>query len=322
MLNLDKLFSINKKIFVCDDTRYDLPVNVYGKLCFDTKKFLSTPGRYKLVVLTGGEDVSPALYGHITSKFTGEVNLNRDAKDLLVAYCAIRSNIPLLGICRGAQLINILAGGSMIQHCDKHTVWHNMQTEDGRVMEVSSTHHQMMVLPKDTSSYKLLGWASPKRSTYYFISSRKRPSTGPELEPECVFFPKFSALALQYHPEYMNENDASFTFAHELIEKYLGIKKEDKQNRDSFISLPKLRTENRDKIDFYLQKSMSEGTKKEYSNRLFIEEFMLNKIRKLRSQLIPFGQASHLAKIQLEEILTSSNKTQTENAVRASGASE
>lgn len=69
--------------------------------------------RVSAVVIPGGGDVSPALYGGAVSDRVYGVSDEQDAIDLaLVAHATVRG-LPLLGICRGAQLINVARGGTL-----------------------------------------------------------------------------------------------------------------------------------------------------------------------------------------------------------------
>ena len=96
-----------------------------------------------LVVFTGGEDVSPRLYHHVKHISTGE---NRQRDDLEVHYYhdAKRRGIPMAGICRGGQLLNVLSGGTMYQDVSNHASSGHLAKIDGDILFVSSTHHQMM----------------------------------------------------------------------------------------------------------------------------------------------------------------------------------
>jgi len=68
------------------------------------------------LVLTGGRDYDPATYGEAKHPKTRLVDPRRDAFDRALARAAIARGIPTLGICGGAQLINIALGGKLIQH--------------------------------------------------------------------------------------------------------------------------------------------------------------------------------------------------------------
>jgi putative glutamine amidotransferase len=67
------------------------------------------------VLLTGGPDVRPSLYGAATTHPTVEINDVRDAYEVPLAKAAMARRLPLLAICRGVQVLNVAAGGTLIQ---------------------------------------------------------------------------------------------------------------------------------------------------------------------------------------------------------------
>ncbi|MCR4823975.1 MAG: gamma-glutamyl-gamma-aminobutyrate hydrolase family protein [Bacteroidales bacterium] len=67
------------------------------------------------IVFSGGEDVSPAWYGEPVWNETVYVDTLRDRSDSLLARAALASGKPVLAICRGAQLMNVVMGGSLYQ---------------------------------------------------------------------------------------------------------------------------------------------------------------------------------------------------------------
>jgi putative glutamine amidotransferase len=67
------------------------------------------------LVLTGGEDVDPARYGQAPHPTVTSVNPARDAVELAALEAAMRRGIPVLGICRGMQVLNVGLGGTLIQ---------------------------------------------------------------------------------------------------------------------------------------------------------------------------------------------------------------
>jgi putative glutamine amidotransferase len=67
------------------------------------------------VVLSGGGDVSPFLYGEEPAPEVYDVDAKRDEWELAL-IAAAAADFPVLGVCRGAQLLNVAAGGSLIQH--------------------------------------------------------------------------------------------------------------------------------------------------------------------------------------------------------------
>ena len=76
------------------------------------------------VVLPGGGDLDPRLYGEEPGEACYDVNHGQDALDLAVARQSVDAGLPVLGICRGHQLLNVLYGGSLVQDMDPGTVAH------------------------------------------------------------------------------------------------------------------------------------------------------------------------------------------------------
>src|SRR5918999_2859320 len=68
------------------------------------------------LVLAGGADVDPASYGAQPHRCTTGTRPERDAAEIPLARRALERDLPLLGICRGMQLLNVALGGTLIQH--------------------------------------------------------------------------------------------------------------------------------------------------------------------------------------------------------------
>lgn len=75
---------------------------------------IRTSYQYDGVVITGGHDVEPVLYA-AESEVDSNYDSERDAFEMDVIKDAIKRHLPLLGICRGAQLLNVCFGGSLFQ---------------------------------------------------------------------------------------------------------------------------------------------------------------------------------------------------------------
>jgi putative glutamine amidotransferase len=70
------------------------------------------------LLLTGGIDISPGLYGEPLSQNVGETSRARDAFELGLLRDAMEQDMPVLAICRGHQLLNVAMGGSLLQHIE------------------------------------------------------------------------------------------------------------------------------------------------------------------------------------------------------------
>jgi putative glutamine amidotransferase len=68
------------------------------------------------LILAGGADIDPATYGEPRDPSTVNTVPERDRFEVALARAAIERDLPLLGICRGMQLINVACGGTLIQH--------------------------------------------------------------------------------------------------------------------------------------------------------------------------------------------------------------
>ncbi|MET8245247.1 gamma-glutamyl-gamma-aminobutyrate hydrolase family protein [Streptomyces sp. NPDC005202] len=72
------------------------------------------------LVIAGGPDVEPVRYGARPDPRTGPPARARDAWELALIEAALAARVPLLGICRGMQLLNVALGGTLVQHLDGH----------------------------------------------------------------------------------------------------------------------------------------------------------------------------------------------------------
>lgn len=159
-----------------------------------------------VVLFTGGEDVTPELYGKEKHPTT-YCNISRDIieKDI---FDSMRPDQVAFGICRGSQFLCVMNGGILVQDCDNHAMYGTHSIVDvatGEKYEITSTHHQMQYpydLPEE--EYDLLFKSTDNRCTHYSgdgIDENKIRTKG---EPEIVLYHrpgKPKCLAVQGHPE-------------------------------------------------------------------------------------------------------------------------
>ena len=127
------------------------------------------------LILPGGGDITPSIYGAEPVSQVDDTDVELDLFQLELAERALRSDLPCLGICRGMQVMNVAAGGTLIQHLEEterhfpmearenpdlrsETV-HGLNVEEGSHLEqilgeqevaVNSLHHQAADIVPDT----------------------------------------------------------------------------------------------------------------------------------------------------------------------------
>jgi len=178
-----------------------------------------------ILIVWGGGDIHPSLYNRPNyASSTGEKPSHRDEVEVYLVARAIEESVPIIGVCRGAQLGCAAAGGILIQDVDGHTSSHHIKTEDGRTFISSSLHHQMM-FPWETD-HKLLAWSAPARSKQLIGITEEEAKSIPIIEdqyvePEVIWFSKIKCLAIQGHPEFMESSHPFNQYVKELCDHYL-----------------------------------------------------------------------------------------------------
>lgn len=128
------------------------------------------------VLLSGGVDVHPR---HYRREVEAELGLDeeRDAFELPLGRAALASDVPVFGICRGFQLLNVLAGGSLLQHFDGHRTADRSDAPSGQHMvrvapgsrlagllgdgevAVNSRHHQGLTEAELAPGLRATAWS-------------------------------------------------------------------------------------------------------------------------------------------------------------------
>lgn len=162
------------------------------------------------LLLTGGQDVNPSIYKQPRTDRCGDPFAARDNLDRVLLNIAMARDIPVLGICRGIQLINAHLGGTLFQDLPTQhpsTINHHMRPPYDR------PQHKVHVLP-NTPLANVVGENAWAVNSYHHQAIRK---LAPCLAPmaisedgiiEAVYHPNKAFLwAVQWHPEYSFKSD-------------------------------------------------------------------------------------------------------------------
>lgn len=154
------------------------------------------------LLLTGGGDLSPEMYGQEPDDSVYGVSVYRDRFESALVHEAQARGIPILAICRGLQLINVLRGGTLIQNLEGH--WQSRASDEpdheiaiepgsrlaevvgGTAMAVNSYHHQ----------------AADVLGEGLHVTARSGIVIEAFEDPEC------DLIAVQWHPEHLFRSSA------------------------------------------------------------------------------------------------------------------
>jgi gamma-glutamyl-gamma-aminobutyrate hydrolase PuuD len=154
-----------------------------------------------LLQLTGGEDVSPELYEEEVHP-KSFINPHRDKADSTLYHQARKKEIPIAGICRGGQLLNVLNGGKMWQHVDQHAIMGTHEMFYGQeCISVTSTHHQMMIPSEESEVLGVAFESFTKEKMDGYNIQVIQPTEHWEEDAEIVWYKQSKSLCFQPHPE-------------------------------------------------------------------------------------------------------------------------
>lgn len=151
------------------------------------------------LLLTGGGDVEPSLYRQKnTASF--DIDSRRDAAEILLLKAFMEKEMPVLGICRGIQIINVALNGSLVQdvaYPDTHR--HHPETGD-------SVHP--ISCPQGSFLRKLYGAHFSVNSAHHQAAEIPAPgfmvaAAAPDTVIEALEMPKKKLYGVQFHPERM-----------------------------------------------------------------------------------------------------------------------
>lgn len=197
-------------------------LRVYNPGAFDWSPYFDVVSvkNYKdaeFVGHNGGSDITPSIYGHKNSRshcYNGSEQRDR-AEIAMMEYC-IKHGIPQFGNCRSHQMLNIINGGTMIQHVS-HGSSHIVTTYDGQEVLTNSIHHQMICpyitqTGVDKCNIDILGWTDISHTHIGQEGTEIEFPEGAVKEIEIAHFPDLNAFGIQAHVDFGGNYPALYAF--------------------------------------------------------------------------------------------------------------
>ncbi len=181
------------------------------------------------LLVPGGEDVTPALYGEDPLRQVTFMNEEKDRMELALIRGAVERGMPVFGICRGIQLLNVCFGGTLYQDLPAQYPGVLGHAQD---MAIRGQLTHRVTLEPDSLLEKLLG-GEPLSVNSYHHQAVRTPAPGFTVTAraadgviEGVEDPERNLYAVQWHPEDLVESHPRFRplFRHlvERAEQYAG----------------------------------------------------------------------------------------------------
>ena len=167
------------------------------------------------VIVTGGCDVEPSLYGAPQAPETGPLDPVRDATEIAICRAVVERDQPTLCVCRGIQVLNVALGGTLVQHVPEHS-------RDDRY---NDTVHEVTLDPKGSRIATALGRTSLGVNTLHHqtvdtLGHRARAvawaGDGTVEAIEVDGAPH--VLAVQWHPEMLRHRPEHLALFQQLFE--------------------------------------------------------------------------------------------------------
>ncbi len=202
-------------------------INLYGLSIDSAKKVLASCNG---ILFTGGVDVQPSYYqADSLKKYCGEFDDYRDRLEMALASEAFRLQLPIFGICRGLQLLNVYLGGSLIPDLPKFkgtTVLHQIKDsacmhpieidKNSLLFQINNQNPEASV---NSYHHQAINQIAPKLKATAFSKDGSIEAVEFQL-PSNQFF-----MAVQWHPERMNRFQLTKKMAAKFIEACKAYKK-------------------------------------------------------------------------------------------------
>mgnify|MGYP000901091169 CR=1 FL=1 len=177
------------------------------------------------VILTGGDDIHPIHYGEEPKQGLGQVYPERDEMEMALTIACIRQETPILGICRGLQIMNVTFGGDLYQDIYRQMPGRDLLLHNQNIDGEFGNHS----IDIDGNSFlydiyrQKIGWVNSfhHQAIRNLSSALKAIAWSKDGIIEAAIHKDFpNVFGVQWHPEKMWDKDV---FSKKLLEYFVGL---------------------------------------------------------------------------------------------------
>ncbi len=146
---------------------------------------ISSVDKYDALIIPGGNNITPSIYGEERSEFTSDTNLEKDKTQIAAVMAFANAGKPIFGICRGCQLINVAFGGTLNQgNGIYHKGWHDVRISEDSIFypafgtEVDAYHYHKQSVGRIADGFIATQWDSENNLMIEAIEHKTLPIYG------------------------------------------------------------------------------------------------------------------------------------------------
>jgi putative glutamine amidotransferase len=174
------------------------------------------------LLLPGGWDVDPSFYGETPDEKVGPIDRELDETELELFQQAREKQLPVLGICRGQQVINVALGGSLVQHLEDHDVRKHGRRHLAHTIEVDPFSE----LGRAAGEHKIRVNSLHHQAIRRLAPGLQQSARGEDGTVEGVESEDGLIIAVQCHPE---ELTTDLPWARKLFERFVALARDRKK---------------------------------------------------------------------------------------------
>ncbi len=180
------------------------------------------------IILTGGEDINPLLYNNTSNLAMCEpINYRRDSLEQKLFDFAFRHQIPLIGVCRGMQMMNVTTGGSLYGDLPSEIGTTVLHRNNGEVIhDIVVTDTCSLIFPLGQDTFIVNSWhhqGLKDVSAYLKVVAESYDGLAEAVVMDKAFHPFM--IAVQFHPERLKEKNPIHIQMRKSFYEAMGMKK-------------------------------------------------------------------------------------------------